>query len=239
MKKIILILAAVIAATLTGYTQTMSPESIDPMEIEDSYSLVFESHVPSKTKFLNTKMWVAKTFGDYKSVLQFEDKENNIIIVKGFSQLPKEETVDPILGLPLDIDPKMFYTISIEMRDDRYRVKMENINIHSMWDSGLFETEQNQNVRQFCTVVNRFVYDIDAQIHDLDSLESVMAVTKSKRELRKLNEEKQRIVTEIEELKVKSTITEDLYVKRKERISRIISNLLNSLYEQINEVDDF
>lgn len=239
MKRIILILAAAMAVTLSGLAQIVSPASIDPMAIEGSYSMVFDSDVPSKTKFLNTKVWVAKTFGDYKSVLQFEDEENNIIIVKGLSRLPKEETIDPIYGLPLEINPKMTYTISIDIKDDKYRVKIEDINIFSVWDTGWFETEQNQNIRQFCTVINRFDGDIEKERRNLDSLELVAMATKSKRGIRDLNEKRDNILKEIAELKVKSEMTDDLYKRRKETISLTLSGLLNSLYEQINVVDDF
>ena len=48
----------------------------------DSFSYVFTNTNAAKLNHSNAKQWVAKTFGDYKSVLQYEDDENYKIIIK-------------------------------------------------------------------------------------------------------------------------------------------------------------
>lgn len=90
--------------------------AVDVQSIETVLTKVYNTSVnDAKQKHLLAKEWVAKTFGDYKSVLQFEDDEAYKIIVKGFS--------------PMSDDSKLSYTITIDSKDDKYRIIISDLSI--------------------------------------------------------------------------------------------------------------
>lgn len=163
---------------------------IDVMNIEHSTEMVFNSDISTDKKFLNAKVWAAKTFGDYKKVVQFEDESAGKIIFKGISKLPVEENKKLMPSFTTIITPVMSYTITIDIRPDKYRVKIEDIDIYSKWESNMFgkviDSDVHQSVKQFC-----------ATNDDFD------------------------------------------YTNRRITVSSILHKLYNSLYEEINTVDDF
>ena len=90
--------------------------SVDVNTIEENLIRVYETASnPAVQKHLLAKEWVAKSFGDYKSVLQFEDDKNHKIIVKGFSEMSD--------------DSKLSHTITIDSKDERYRVQITDLQI--------------------------------------------------------------------------------------------------------------
>lgn len=110
MKKI-LITFAVLASSLICRAQDFS---VDAASIGGDLTRVYETASNSAAqKHLLSKEWVAKSFGDYKSVLQFEDDSNCKIIVKGFSAMSD--------------DSKLSYAITIDAKDDKYRVQFSDL----------------------------------------------------------------------------------------------------------------
>ena len=95
----------------------------EEIPLDSSMSFVISSDVPVNTKMLNAKTWVAKTFGDYKSVLQYEDNNNHRIIIKG--------TVTVTTSVSGDATGKYTasFTSTYDFKDDRFRIKYENIKI--------------------------------------------------------------------------------------------------------------
>lgn len=54
------------------------------------FSEIVEAVSLSKDQlFSNAQTWIANTFGDYKNVIQFEDKETGKLILKGNSSQKK------------------------------------------------------------------------------------------------------------------------------------------------------
>lgn len=87
--------------------------SVDAYSIVNGMERVYETNTNNAgQKHLLCKEWVAKTFGDYKSVIQFEDGDNHKIILKGFTRLADKS--------------RLTYTITIDSRDDKYRVNIED-----------------------------------------------------------------------------------------------------------------
>jgi hypothetical protein len=75
----------------------------------------------TKTKlFSNAKEWIAKTYGDYKVVVQFEDPVDGKIIIKGKSKVPLNVTSST---------EYVYYTITIECRDNKYRYKIGDLSL--------------------------------------------------------------------------------------------------------------
>lgn len=86
------------------------------------FSEVIETTLKKNVLHANAKEWVAKTFGDYKSVLQFEDNENCKLIIKGLSN------IEHISGIPgMSTKENISYTITIESKDGKYRYIIDNV----------------------------------------------------------------------------------------------------------------
>lgn len=92
--------------------------------INNSFSIIIENNCRSEIKYNNSKEWIAKTFGDYKKVIQYEDAENHKIIMKGESELEHGHEYANTTEIPI-----LKYTITIECKNDKYRVQMENMGI--------------------------------------------------------------------------------------------------------------
>lgn len=83
---------------------------------------IVESELSSDRLHSNAKEWIATTFGDYKSVIQFEDDENCKLILKGISK------IDFVAGVKgLTSQNRIEYTITIESKDQKYRYKFGDI----------------------------------------------------------------------------------------------------------------
>lgn len=111
-------------ASLTIYSQDF-PKN-DNGEIE--FTEIVETPLKKDVLYANAKEWVAKTFGDYKSVLQFEDNDNCKLIIKGISEteyyiaFKQKNTMQETATME-----KVKYTITIECKDGRYRYKIGDI----------------------------------------------------------------------------------------------------------------
>jgi len=117
----------------TGTTGTKSSKTFDKYDLinekyeDSSFSMTYENSTPKNIKFSNAKMWIAKTFGDYKSVLQYEDPENNKIIIKGSSKM--EDVTNVIDRVVVKEKPNLLFLLTIDCRDDKYRLKFENMEV--------------------------------------------------------------------------------------------------------------
>jgi len=94
-------------------------QSVD-YPLNDNGEIVFTEIVSlsmNKDKLYGmSKEWVAKTFGDYKSVIQYEDPINYKLVVKAFSEVPYVFTNKYETTLE-----KINYTISIECKENKIR----------------------------------------------------------------------------------------------------------------------
>lgn len=155
MKKITLTLITILLPYCIIYGQ-IKPDEIDIMAINNEVEKIFESNTPITTKFLNAKVWAAKTFGDYKKVIQFEDEKVGKLILKGISKLPVEENNNLVPGFTTIITSTMSYTITIDVREEKYRMKIEDINTYSRWETNvlgkIIDTDLNQKISEFCGI---------------------------------------------------------------------------------------
>ncbi|KAA5261851.1 DUF4468 domain-containing protein [Bacteroides faecis] len=209
-----------------------------------SYSKVFDYSSSAKLKHLNAKEWIAKTFGDYKSVLQFEDEDNYKLIIKGFSNLMTENS-NGAGGLVTIVEkPKMNFVLTIDCKDDRYRVKIEDISFDVNTKFTLLGNTNNSSKKYDYygfTKNDSLTYalkiaDVYKKIKDL---ESVDLSSLKKKELKKHNEElaaQQKLLVSETEAQKKQII------KAKGRailVQSTICDLMNSLCEAIEKKDDF
>lgn len=106
--------------------QTLEEQDIVHEKFENnSLSKIFDDTTPKNIKYSNAKGWIAKTFGDYKSVLQYEDPDNSRIVIKGFSAL--KDIVYFEDKRRITENPELSFTLTIDCKDDKYRLRIENM----------------------------------------------------------------------------------------------------------------
>ncbi len=88
---------------------------------EIEFSEVIEINNIKNKLYANAKDWVARTFGDYKEVIQFEDPNEGKLIMKGISNVSSKPN-----GSKEDIS----YTITIDCKDKKYRYRINDILVH-------------------------------------------------------------------------------------------------------------
>ena len=109
MRRVIISVVLLLATAITRAQDF----SVDVLAIDNSLTRVYEtSSNNAEKKHLLAKEWAAKKFGDYKSALQFEDDQTHKIIIKGYSNVNG--------GI-------LSYTITVDSKDDKYRVKIEDL----------------------------------------------------------------------------------------------------------------
>lgn len=176
-------------------------QDIDINENTNEISLVRECSNDKNIKFKNVKEWVAKTFGDYNKVLQYEDKEDCRVIIKARISLQEERV--SIAGLIEELhSPFMNFTLTVDCKDDRHRFVVDGIYIDVteyiivLMEKSI-ENNHYDNIKEF---VNREVggeveitdpleYEsiIDKYEHELDSLKNIDITKFSKKKRNALN----------------------------------------------------
>ena len=99
---------------------------------DNSFVFIGNSKNSPKEKFRNAKSWIVKSFGDYKSVIQFEDAEECKLIIKG--KLSPRHDMDTKRTIPdkmiiYYLNSQMEFTLTFEAKEDRYRLKFEDITV--------------------------------------------------------------------------------------------------------------
>lgn len=101
-------------------------------------SFVMRSANPKETTFRLLKQWAAKNFEDYKEAVQMEDMEGGTLIFKGANKL--SETSERTQTNSLVITPTLKYTMTIDIKEDRLRVKFEDLILNMkywvLWPDG-------------------------------------------------------------------------------------------------------
>lgn len=128
MKKCFLI--AIVMAFSFCHAQELKPHALNGEYYEgQSYTKVYyDSIVPALQKFNNAKEWVATSFGDYQNVLQYEDRESFKIIIK--ASAPIEKVFDTA-NVRISYEPILNFTLTIDCRDDKFRMKFENMDLYA------------------------------------------------------------------------------------------------------------
>ena len=100
----------------------ITPDSIVfyPQNPTDVISFVYKSKHTSGTLFNNAKQWVAKTFNNYKDVVQMEDANGHTIVFKGSLRQKRYKTS---IQSNYTI---LYYTATIECKEKRFRIKLED-----------------------------------------------------------------------------------------------------------------
>ena len=88
------------------------------------WDIVKESPKTKEQLYSDTKMFIAEAWNSAQSVIQNDDKENGLILVKGISsQTMKIQLVFPTWTFA--------YTVKFYMKDHKYRIVIDNVNCES------------------------------------------------------------------------------------------------------------
>jgi hypothetical protein len=237
--------------TINSFGQNESIQ-INPYEIGESVSFVFTNDNPVQTKHLNAKTWIAKTFGDYKSVIQFEDDNNFKLILKGHSDLPKETIDMPQLLSKIDVYYALYYTITIDSKEDKYRILFDDIRVNSKTETFVLgnresdiDAEKDRLVNEYCKPYTSNNAYLDWQKAQLDTLKSTLASLpeKGNHTIRMQKKELQNQISAQEE-SIRRGIAEQEKTarERKARYDSIYSvfyGLVSSFKSTIEKSDDF
>lgn len=223
--------------------------SLDSLNISKPFSdvqAIYNNTNSKENKHLNAKEWFAKTYGDYKSILQFEDDVNCKIIIKGVNALPVQEDAIVSAYMTRKITPFLKYTITIDSRDEKFRIKMEDISIESTVQNIILgkpgsPSKKNESIIEFCTYNSDNILEnnvIKTQ-NIVDSLNAISISNMSKREILDLNKEIANANKELENAKVYRDNRINNYRERQIYIISIIHNIFNSLSDAVKASDDF
>lgn len=242
MKKVIWLFTIVILNINMLHAQI----GINEINIEmDSFSKIFSNTNPAETKLSNAKEWVAKTYGDYKAVLQLEDEANCKLIIKGINKLPSEQSIEAKGAIEIIRHPQLRYTLTIDCKDDKYRIKLENIRV---------EIKQLFYVIGSPTTSTR-TYNIDEFYFNEDILKCETTINESTTQLKLLKAQdtnsmnkkeirayRKEISNEEEKLATAQVQKEKLEKQKEIRMINLkkeIYNLVNSLIKSIESNDNF
>ena len=193
------------------------------------------------------KSWISNNFGDYKSVLQYEDETKNTIVIKGHLELyasaveAKLKNLQRMMGQATD-KRNLYFTLEFSNKDDRYRVKFTNISIRTLSVSlGGMHTESNYE-QWTDQGVEKAKNNLSKLQSELDSLKSIKTNELTNSEIKKLNKE----ISEIEkdtqkakdklENKTKKSVTERIWLNS--NLANIFNSIYNHMRKNTND-DDF
>ena len=108
-KRVLLAVVASVVVLVSCGTSPLPPEELIIQEI-------FEVDKSKDELFHLSMEWAAKTFKSAKAVIQYEDKEEGIIVGKGFV------VVRYGMGVPADT----YFTLTIEVKDKKARATIED-----------------------------------------------------------------------------------------------------------------
>ena len=119
------------------YSGKVFAQEIRISENTTEVQAIFDSNCLKDTKFENAKKWIAKTFGDYQKVVKYEDKEKSSIIIKGMFPLKGESTYGDMIKS--SEKPFLSFTLSLDFKDDRHRIKIEGLLVKVDTEVGIFD----------------------------------------------------------------------------------------------------
>lgn len=164
--------------------------------------------------FSNAQTWVANTFGDYKKVLQFEDKDAGRLIIKGNFKLDEK-----IVSTPKEIltYPSFYHFIlTIDCKDNKYRYKITDFEVTSTFLNHTSKLEIILKVRD------------NYKLKTLVELENIDLSKLNKKELEKH-------INQLDVCKMKIEVGGNMSLEE----LQTIDNLTRSLERTMSTNDDF
>lgn len=210
----------------------------DVRENGNSFSLVDTLCVTPEIAYNNAQNWVVKSSSSYKGSVQFEDREQKKLIIKS-------GVVYPYVNASNE-EPYLIFDLTIELKEGRFRLKLENIKLYTILHSvnfGFGETGEDTSEVDIVTFscyeknvisgITLFRYEEEYLRNklNLEELRNDKNTTKKKKELLQIESDIKRIEnrqTSIDEWR-------NNYIK----INSTINSYISLLIKQLNAADDF
>ena len=230
MKRILIVAIATIWGAVFTHAQDFT---VNATGIVSELSRVYHSNTPVNKKHLQAKEWAAKSFGDYKTILQFEDNENYKIVIRGYSNCDKKD--------------KLRYIITIDSREDKYRVLFEEVHIE-FEDGATILIPEYIDVESEIKRYNDLLVVCEAALKDAsDKLASVRVMDKPRgtagtlwKTLHpKMIREHQDDSLKLEKTHYDLLRQRDYHLLRQSRVENTLSAILQSIHKAIDKNDDF
>lgn len=239
-------LALLLVFLLLGLTSMAQVKPEDVVVNNNAFEHVFQSTIPANIKQLNAKQWIAKNFGDYKSVLQFEDDVNHRIIIKGSMAIVDETGGKD--GLTVETKHTLFFTFTIDSKDDRFRARLEDMSVHMLKTADILGMRKSSLTDKVVSCDDYTNLTADTlkislelvELHQyLDGLNAVDVDNLSRKE-KKMREE---AIAEVEKKnrgkQSDMKVTIENHQKQLIHLQQSLSALMNSLFASVNKDDDF
>ena len=185
--------------------------------------------------YSNAQKWIAKSFGDYKSVIQFEDAINGKLIFKAKSKVPYTSLSS---SLGIKNSEEILYTFTIDCKDGKYRYVIDNTSktvycsIKILGDEDSPSAMPNMDLNDRYNDYLKDKESLPALILERDSLKSVDNSNFKKKELKAYNTNLEAINSRIERIKNPDM---DFYYSEVETMENLIASLKTSMCKS----DDF
>ena len=193
-------------------------------EGEYEFSEVVEVNLSKSLLFANATKWAMDYYKErgYKNVVQLESELNGRLIIKDYGA--RIDTYSKKHG-PLRL-VKVYYILSIDCKDNKYRYIINNIKIKSPFNSSDFGGVFGAGLEWDMTH-KQHLEKTDEYKHQIDSINSLMLNAKG-RKLKKLQDQ-------VEDLNEK--VTSELEMYKEEYL--IFDHLIKSLKKKMSDNSDF
>lgn len=184
---------------------------------EIEFSETVETNLSSKELFANAQEWIARIFGDYKSVIQFEDSENGKLVLKGSTPIDFTSAtvkVDGVTGM--STKERINYTLTIECKDGKYRYRLNDVFVIRTYDI-LGSIVHSKPISPLDNLSKIAEYD--------NELKSLQAIDVSKLKKKKLEEHNKKIEDAIKH----KTEKEIFYNLEYETLNNLITSLKRAM----------
>ena len=224
----------------------IQPDSINVKN--NSCFVVFMNDIPSKEKMSLEKSWITNNFGDYKSVLQYEDEVKKTIVIKGRLQLYRSsleastEKLNQYSGKASFGKRYMLFTIEFSNKEDRYRIRISDISIK---DNSLIAygggSRDNTYEEYTDEGYGKALFKYTTKDIELNKLKAVETKDMKPGELKKHDEDILQCEKELDKLKEKMEKKKAKSDAEKKWLNEYLANIFNSINEnmQRQSEDDF
>lgn len=205
----------------------------DDIPLDSTMSFVFDSDVPIETKMVNAKTWIAKTYGDYKAVVQYEDAESHRIIIKGRAPISVSVSGDASGTYTAS------FTTTFDFKDDRFRIKYEDIRLTYTVSYHGHDLDLDTTLEEFFTPIKteRYIAEKKQQLEDLLKIDRSKMRRKDKENFEKRIADLERDIKEREEYLETEAL--ETFSKHINDYQSSFCNLINSAVDVIDDLDDF
>lgn len=192
---------------------------------------VVETTLTKEVMWNNLKKWVSSSFNSSKHVVDLEDKENGVLVVKYTTNIPCFVQVIELTGES---------TMQIDVRDNKYRIRLSEQNVvikpNIRNSSDMSVSDLNQAISDLEFIEEKFnatkINVADIEPIWKQQLEKLDATLKYKNEK---NEKKGKVTKEYEQEDRKARILQNMY----NGYNLLNGKVVESLKNQMNYVDDF